>query len=146
MSGKSKAKGLALARVSLGLLFVVAGTLHFSLPRVYLRIMPPYLPCPLLLVYISGAAEMLGGIGLFMPRTRRAASWGLVALLVAVWPANIWMAMAHLAAPGIMGESWAQWTRVPLQVPLMLWVWWCGRTHLSDDEAVAKMGQPSSAC
>ncbi len=126
--GKPKSRGRTLLRALLGFLFVLAGCLHLALPHVYLRIMPPYLPCPVLLVYLSGAAEILGGLGLFVPLTRRVASWLLVALLLAVWPANLYMAMAHLSAPGIFGESWAQWVRLPLQVPLLWWAWWCGQT------------------
>ncbi len=141
MDRKLKAKGLALSRGLLGLLFVVAGVLHFVVPGIYLRIMPSYLPWHLPLVYVSGAAEVLGGVGLFVPCLRRAASWGLVALLIAVWPANIWMAVAHLPTPGILGESWAQWVRVPLQVPLMVWAWWCGRPTFSE----ARRGAAGSA-
>ena len=76
-----------------------------------------------MLVYVSGFAELLGGLGLLMPRTRPAAAWGLVALLIAVWPANIHMAMAPLLASGGMGQSWAAWLRVPLQIPLIYWAW-----------------------
>jgi uncharacterized membrane protein len=107
----------------LAVLFLVAGALHFAFPQVYLKIMPPYLPAHLLLVYISGAAEMLGGLGLLLPFSRRAAAWGLVALLIAVLPANIYMATSHLRVPGIMGQNWAQWLRVPLQLPLIYWAW-----------------------
>lgn len=110
-------------RIVLAVLFVIAGSLHFVAPHVYLKIMPPYLPSPLLLVYLSGAAEMLGGVGLLAPATRQLAAWWLIALLVAVLPANIYMATAHLPFPGIMGQSWAQWLRVPLQLPLMYWAW-----------------------
>jgi len=117
----------AKGRTLLGLLFIVAGTLHFAMSGVYLKIMPPCLPRPLTLVYVSGAAEVLGGVGLFVPRVRRVASRGLAALLVAVWPANVYMAVAHLPAPGIFGESWAQWARLPLQAPLIWWAWRCGR-------------------
>ena len=88
-----------IARTFLAILFIAAGALHFLIPQLYLRIMPPYLPAHLLLVQISGAAEVLGGIGLLIPTTRQAASWGLVALLIAVMPANIYMATAHLAVP-----------------------------------------------
>ncbi len=114
---------MKIGRVILALLFVVAGTLHFIAPGVYIRIMPPYLPRHLLLVYLSGAAEILGGLGLLIGQTRRAAAWGLVALLIAVWPANLYMAMEHLALPGVMGQSWAQWLRLPLQLPLIYWAW-----------------------
>jgi uncharacterized membrane protein len=118
-----------IGRLLLAILFLVSGCLHFLAPRLYLRIMPPYLPAPLLLVYISGAAEFLGGTGLLIPSTRQAAAWGLIALLVAVLPANIYMATAHLSAPGIMGVSWAQWLRIPLQIPLIYWAWLYTRTR-----------------
>jgi len=110
-------------RPLLALLFVAAGILHFIIPKAYMKIMPPSLPHPLLLIQISGVAEVLGGLGLLIPATRRIAAWGLVALLVAVWPANLYMAAAHLALPGLMGQRWAQWLRVPLQIPLIYWVW-----------------------
>jgi uncharacterized membrane protein len=112
-----------IGRVFLAILFLVAGSLHFLAPQVYLRIVPPYLPAPLALVYLSGVAEMLGGAGLLFPATRQAAAWSLVTLLIAVLPANIYMATAHLAAPGNMGQSWAQWLRIPLQLPLIYWAW-----------------------
>ncbi len=118
-----------IGRVLLGVLFLLSGSLHFLAPHLYLRIMPPYLPSPLALVYISGAAELLGGAGLLIPSTRQVAAWGLVALLIAVLPANIYMATAHLSAPGIMGHSWAQWLRIPLQVPLICWAWLYTRTR-----------------
>lgn len=112
-----------MGRAMLALLFIAAGSIHFIVPQIYMKIMPPYLPWHLPLVYISGAAEMLGGIGLLVPPVRHAAAWGLIALLIAVMPANIYMATAHLPAPGIMGESWAQWLRLPLQLPLIYWAW-----------------------
>jgi uncharacterized membrane protein len=118
-----------IGRILLAVLFLVAGSLHFVAPQVYLRIVPPYLPAPLALVYISGAAELLGGAGLLIPSMRRLAAWGLVALLVAVLPANIYMATAHLRAPGIMGQSWAQWLRIPLQLPLIYWAFLYTRTR-----------------
>jgi uncharacterized membrane protein len=112
-----------IGRILLALLFILAGSLHFAFPQNYLKIMPPYLPTPLALVYLSGAAEILGGIGLLLPSPRRLAAWGLVVLLIAVLPANIHMAAAHLRFPGVMGQSWAQWLRVPLQLPLIYWAW-----------------------
>ena len=109
-----------LSRYLLALLFVAAGTWHFVHPETYLRIMPPALPQPRLLVYLSGAAELAGGLGLLLPATRRLAGWGLLALLVAVFPANIYMALIHeqLGIPG-----WVVWGRLPLQLPLAWWVW-----------------------
>ena len=94
--------------------------LHFWHPATYLRIMPPALPAPRLLVALSGAAEVVGGLGLLLPATRRAAAWGLLALLVAVFPANVYMLRLHeqLHLP-----AWALWARLPLQPLLMWWVW-----------------------
>jgi len=83
--------------------------------------MPRCLPSPVLLVEVSGIAEILGGIGLLFPQTRQAAAWGIVALLVAVLPANINMAMDHSHWPAI--PAWALWARVPLQLPMMWWAW-----------------------
>jgi uncharacterized membrane protein len=105
-------------------LFVGAGLLHFLHPETYLRIMPPALPAPRLLVLLSGIAEVAGGLGLLLPATRRGAVWGLLALLLAVFPANIYMLQIHeqLHIPG-----WVAWARLPLQ-PLLMWgVWRLGR-------------------
>jgi len=74
-----------------------------------------------MLVQISGGAEILGGLGLLLRRFRRLAAYGLASLLVAVFPANIYMAVAHVPFPGVMGESWMQWLRLPLQIPLIVW-------------------------
>ncbi|NYF77838.1 DoxX family protein [Granulicella arctica] len=112
-----------IGRTLLAILFIVAGALHFVAPQLYLKIMPPYLPWHLALIYISGAAEICGGVGLLAPMTRHAAAWGLVALLIAVMPANVYMATAHVSVPGVMGQSWAQWLRLPLQIPLIYWAW-----------------------
>lgn len=89
-------KGLSTAQ-RIGLVFaavfyVVAGMLHFIKTDAYLRIMPPYIPWHLAMVRISGVFEILGGLGLMLTRTRRAAAWGLVTLLIAVFPANLYMA------------------------------------------------------
>ena len=111
------------SRGLLAALFVGAGLLHFLKPTAYLRVMPPYLPAPELLVLLSGAAEVAGGLGLLWPATRRAAGWGLLALLVAVFPANVYMLQIHeqLHLP-----AWALWARLPLQPLLMWWVWRVG--------------------
>jgi uncharacterized membrane protein len=104
-------------------IFVVSGVLHFLRPEPYARIIPPMLPWPKTLVLISGAAELLGGVGLLLRKYRRAAAYGLTLLLVAVFPANIYMAVAHVPFPGLLGESWVQWARLPLQIPLIAWAW-----------------------
>jgi uncharacterized membrane protein len=110
-----------MGRIVLAVLFVAAGLLHFLKPGMYVKIMPPFLSGPLGLVYASGAAEMLGGIGLLVPATRVMAAWGLVALLICVWPANLYMAMRPEVFPGI--PVWALWVRLPLQIPMILWAW-----------------------
>ena len=91
------------------------------LTRVYLGIMPDYLPARRELVLLSGAAEMAGGLGVLYPPTRRVAAWGLIALLVAVMPANVWMAQHPERYPDI--PAWLLWTRLPLQIPLVAWAW-----------------------
>jgi uncharacterized membrane protein len=107
--------------------YVVAGLLHFIKPAPYLRIMPSYIPSHAAMVQISGAFEILGGLGLFVPATRRAAAWGLVALLIAVFPANLYMAM-HPAEAGAAGIAPVlRWGRLPLQAVLAWWLLWCTR-------------------
>src|ERR1043166_7041768 len=112
-------------RVVLGVLFIAAGTLHFLRPEFYLEIMPPYLPWHLGLVYLSGAFEIAGGLGLLIRPLRRAAAWGLVALLVAVFPANVHMFVDSLDRNGwSAARTVIALVRLPLQVPLILWAWW----------------------
>jgi uncharacterized membrane protein len=101
--------------------FVGAGVLHFCFTSAYVSIIPPYLPEPRLLVFMSGVAEVLGGVGLLVTETRRVAAWGLVALLVALMPANVQMALDHERWRSI--PEWALWARVPLQLPLIWWAW-----------------------
>ncbi len=108
---------MRIARVIFGVGFVVAGVLHFVKTPMYVSIMPPYLPHPAGLVLASGAAEIAGGLGILVERTRRAAAWGLVALLVAVFPANVTMIQEHGRFPGI--PLWVLWLRLPLQIPLI---------------------------
>ena len=107
--------------VPLALLFIVGGLLHFIFPDTYLRIMPPFLPWPRILIGVSGAAEIAGGLGLLLSGFRRAAAYCLAILLVAVFPANVHMAVAHVPFSGVFGESWVQWLRLPLQIPIVLW-------------------------
>lgn len=109
-------------RYLLAIFFVAAGSAHFIFPQSYLRIVPPQLPNPSLLVLMSGIAEILGGLGLLWPKTRCWAAYGLALLLVAVFPANIYMAVKHIYFPGLLGNVWLQWLRLPLQVPLIAWV------------------------
>lgn len=107
-------------RYGLALLFVGAGLLHFIHPETFERIVPPVLPAPRRLVLLSGAAEVAGGLGLLLPTTRRWAGWGLLALLVAVFPANVYMVGL---ADTLHIPAWVLWARLPLQ-PLLMWAVW----------------------
>ena len=102
-------------RALAGPLFVVAGTLHFTHRRTYERIVPDYLPARRELVYASGVAEVAGGAGLMLPSTRRHAGWWLIATLIAVFPANLWMAQ-HPERYRVPGGRLALYARLPLQI------------------------------
>ena len=112
---------MKLGRLALGLLFTAAGATHFLLPGPFLAIVPDYLPDHGRLVQLSGLVELAGGLGVLFPSTRRPAAWGLAALLVAVFPANLWMAQHPERFSSI--PPWALWARLPLQVPLIAWAW-----------------------
>lgn len=105
--------------------YVVAGALHFIKAEPYLRIMPPYIPWHVAMVRVSGACEILGGLGLLVSGTRRAASWGLVALLIVVFPANIYMAIHPIEAGATSIAPVLRWGRLPLQLLLVWWLLWC---------------------
>jgi len=111
-------------RIVLGLALVVAGFNHFRAPDFYLRMIPPVLPAPLAIVYISGIAEIVLGALLCLQRTATIATWGTIALLVAVFPANLYMALN----PGEFPEfsATALWVRLPFQAVLIALVYWCG--------------------
>ena len=104
----------------MGIFFIVAGANHFVSPGFYQAIMPPFLPWPMALIYISGAAEILGGAGVLVPRARRFAGWGLILLLIAVFPANIY-AVTH----GISSNTVVKVLliiRLPFQAVMIAWV------------------------
>ena len=117
------------SRTLLGLLFVGAGAIHFLAPGAYERIVPPYLPLHRELVYLSGASEVLGGLGLFPKRTRSVAGIGLVLLLIAVWPANLQMLLDARAAGKPLWWVALLWARIPLQLLLIAWVWRVSRSR-----------------
>jgi uncharacterized membrane protein len=105
-----------------GPFFVFAGVMHFVKPRTYESILPPYLPAPRALVYASGVAEMAGGAGLMVPAARRLAGWWLIATLLAVFPANLEMALHPERFPKVPGGAPALWARLPLQAGFIAWV------------------------
>jgi uncharacterized membrane protein len=107
--------------IPLSLFYLAAGTLHFLRPRIYEAIMPRALPAKRELVYASGLAEMVGGAGVLHPATRRAAGWWLIATLIAIFPANVQMALhadRYRAIPAPL-----LWLRLPLQALLIAWAW-----------------------
>ncbi len=105
------------------LFFIVAGVNHFVKPEFYREIVPPQFPKPALLVEISGVCEIAGGIGLLVRPLRRAAGIGLILLLIAVFPANIHMAISPDSIAGLHIARWLLWVRLPLQLVFVAWVW-----------------------
>jgi len=105
--------------------FTWVGVAHFTDPDFFVAIMPPYLPLHLELVYLSGVFEILGGVGILVSRTRRFAGWGLLALLVAVYPANIHMAMNPELFPDMSPAM--LYARLPFQFVFAGLVWFAMR-------------------
>lgn len=109
------------ARAAVGVTFLATGALHFLRPRLYEAMMPRYLPAHRELIYASGAAELAGGAGILHSRTARLAGWWLIATLVAIFPANVEMALhaerfRRIPRPLL-------WVRLPFQGVLVAWVW-----------------------
>lgn len=111
-------------QIVLGIVFVLAGGAHLAFPAPYVKIMPPWLPAPLLLVYASGLCEVALGVGMFT-RFAPLAAWGLIALLIAVFPANIHMALHPELTPKV--PPTALWARLPLQGAFIAWAYWFTR-------------------
>ena len=117
----TKLKYIALVIISLA--FIGAGLNHFLNEDFYVSIMPPYLPAHLELVYISGVLEMLGGVALLISRLRRIAGLGLMLLTIAVFPANIHMAL-HPELYSDVASVEALYIRLPLQLVILAWLYW----------------------
>lgn len=114
-----------LGLLGLSAFFVAAGVNHFVNPSFYVAIMPPFVPAHLTLVYVSGAFEVLGGLSVLVPRLRSVAGWALVGLLLAVFPANIHMALNPELFPDV--SPIVLYVRLPLQLLLMGWAVWATR-------------------
>ena len=128
-------------RVLFAAFFIVAGVTHFTNRDFFTSIVPPYLPGPTALVYVSGVAEILLGALLMLPRMAKLAGWGLIALLIAVFPANVHMALNSSLYPA--SSPTALWIRLPLQGVLVAVAYWLARpavarrtNRVADDEAV----------
>ena len=115
----------SLVRLFIFTWFFVGGVMHFSKPDLFLRIVPPIIPYPLAAVYISGAFELLGAIGLGIKSTRSYSGYGLILLTIAVTPANIYM----LQHAELFSEvpQWVLLARLPFQLFLIWLIWWCSR-------------------
>ena len=114
-----------------GVLFALAGANHFVHTEFYVSIMPPYLPWHTALVYVSGAAEITLGVMLFFRRVERLAAWGMIALILAVTPANVQMALHPELYPGYSPS--ALWVRLPLQGVLIAWAFWFTRPRRQEE-------------
>ncbi|GAB3555588.1 DoxX family protein [Spirosoma fluminis] len=102
------------------IVYMAAGINHFLNPKMYLAIMPPYVPAHSLMVTLSGIAEVALGIGLLFPATRSLSAWGLILLLIAVFPANLYMATSSRFRKF---PVWLRWARLPLQGVLIWWAY-----------------------
>jgi len=100
---------------------VVAGLNHFRIPDFYAGIMPPWLPAHGALVFWSGVAEVVAGVGVLIPRIRREAGWFAIAVLLGVFPANVWMAVDPTIWPDV--PTWGRWARLPFQALFIWWAW-----------------------
>ena len=106
----------------MSLFYVLAGIKHFTNPTWYMKIMPPYLPLHKELIYISGAFEIIFGLMLLFDKTRFVGAWGLILLLIAVFPANIYLAQTNGTALNI--SSTLAWGRLPFQAIFILIAYW----------------------
>lgn len=113
---------MSVGRLLLGLFFVAVGISHFLRPGFFMPIVPPPLP-PKEAVYASGAAEILGGLTALHPGWRRFSRWWLIATLLAVFPANIYQALAQVPLGGNAPPRAVLWARLPLQFLFIWWVW-----------------------
>ncbi len=125
--------------------FFIAGLLHFVIPDFYRKVVPPGFPVPKLLVTVSGVCEMAGGLALLVRRSRRWAGWGLIALLVAVFPANVYMALRPEAIVGLDAPTWLLWLRLPFQAVFMAWVWYVALRSGSGSAGLRPPGAGESA-
>ena len=108
----------------MGVFYLVAGLAHFLRPDFYLPMMPPWLPAHRELIFVSGVAEVGLGLAVFVPGLRRIAAWGIIALLIAIFPANLHIALHDVPLFGaIHGAGVWNWVRLPFQAVLIAWAW-----------------------
>ncbi len=105
----------------MSVLYIIAGVNHFVSPLFYKKIMPPYIPWHMKVIYVSGVLEILLGILLIPKSTRRFAAWGIILLLIAIFPANIYMMTTYLNDHH--PKLWITIVRLPLQILLIWWAY-----------------------
>jgi uncharacterized membrane protein len=106
-------------------MFTLIGLSHLRKPEQLMYMIPAFLPNPGLLVFLSGIAEIVLGLGLLIPETRFWAAWGLILLLIAIFPANINVAVNNLPPPGgLPAKPWYVWSRLLFQPVYILWIWY----------------------
>jgi uncharacterized membrane protein len=109
----------------MGIFYVVGGINHFANTDFYVPMMPPYLPLNVELVYLSGVAEIGLGVAVLIPAFRRLAAWGIILLLIAIFPANLHIALHNLPLGGrAEGLGIWNWVRLPFQAVFIAWAWW----------------------
>jgi uncharacterized membrane protein len=123
-------------RYLMAFFFVAAGLNHFFNPEFYIKIMPPYLPWPVFLQYLAGALEIVLGAMLLIRYFTKIAAWGLIGLLIAVFPANIHMALNPHLYPVL--APIAYWIRLPFQFLFIAWAWWLTRKDIEVAENLNK--------
>ncbi len=137
-------KNKELWRFILAIAIIFVGVTHFAVPQPYVKIVPSQLPYPLQLVYLSGFFEILGGIGLLIPRVSQAAAWGLIALFIAVFPSNINMAVNHIKIDHIPSSPWFHAVRLPFQAVLIAWAWWYTKPSDGEEQAAIVSEEPKT--
>lgn len=120
--GRSEGAAGRAGRIALAALFVMTGAAHFIVTEPMAQMVPPPFP-PVATVLATGVLEILGAIGLLVPRRSILAAWCLLALLVAMFPANIYAAIHHTGLGGHVDGPSYLWQRAPLQLLLLAWTW-----------------------
>jgi uncharacterized membrane protein len=128
----------------MSLFYVFAGINHFRNPDFYLRMMPPYIPMHAEMVFLSGVAELALGVALLIPVLRVYAAWGVIALLIAVFPANVHMALANIPLGDRPTPEWALWARLPFQGLLIAWAWWHTRRESAPAAVASVAAEPDA--
>ncbi|MFZ4619738.1 MAG: DoxX family protein, partial [Bacteroidota bacterium] len=119
--------------------FLVAGAMHFVIPEFYLAMMPPFIPFQSFFVIITGIAEMAGAVALQVPKLRRTSGILMIVMLVAIFPANIYVAWAQPVLPNVSYTPASMWWRLLLQPVFIAWIW---RVSLLKDHILDNIRQP----